>query len=72
MSPCIKCANLDMKAREVMTNTGFPACKKSPSGVYVSIYREIDCKHYKEASPSVIEKRIEWRNKRETCKKNRR
>lgn len=71
MSPCIKCSNLDMKARETMTNLGFPACKKLPVGSYVSIYREIECKDYKEAKPGVIEKRIEWRSKRALCKKNR-
>lgn len=72
MSACIKCANLDMKARETMTNLGFPVCKKLPVGCYVSVYREIECKDYKEAKPEIVEKRIEWRAKRETCKKNRR
>lgn len=69
--PCIQCANLDMKARETMTNLGFPRCKKLPPESYVSVYREIDCQHYRKAEGGVIEKRMEWRNKREARQKNR-
>lgn len=68
---CIKCLNLDLKSDERMTKQGFGRCKKYPSYCYTSVYREIDCKHYRDAKPEIIEKRIEWRIKRETCKKNR-
>lgn len=70
--PCIQCANLDLKSDERMAKEGFSRCKKFSPECYVSVYREIECQHYRKAESGVIEKRIEWRNKREACKKNRR
>lgn len=69
-SPCIKCVNLDLKSDERMTKVGFGRCKKLPSHSYTSVYREIECKQFREAKAEIVEKRIEWRNKREACKKN--
>lgn len=70
-SPCIKCVNLDLKSDERMTKVGFARCKKFPTYCYTSVHHEIECEHYKEAKPEIVEKRIEWRAKREACKKNR-
>jgi len=71
-TPCIKCVNLDLKADEKMTCQGFARCKKFPPECYQSVYRDIECKHYRQATEEVIEKRMEWRNERETRQKNRR
>lgn len=69
MTECIKCQNLDLKADERMTKLGFGRCKKKPTYEFVSVKRDIKCKDYREEKPEVIEKRIDWRNKRDNNKK---
>lgn len=68
MTECIKCQNLDLKVDERMTKVGFSRCKKLPAFEFVSIKRDIHCSDYKEDEPEVIEKRIDWRNKRDNKK----
>jgi hypothetical protein len=69
MTECIKCKNLDLKANEQMSKVGFSRCKKKPAYEFVSIKRDIQCDDYRKDKPEVIEKRIEWRNKREGGRK---
>jgi hypothetical protein len=65
VTECIKCQNLDLHANEGMVKNGFSRCKKRANWEFVSIQRDIQCADYKEAKPEIVEKRIEWRNRRD-------
>ncbi|HWT40946.1 MAG TPA: hypothetical protein VN081_06835 [Dongiaceae bacterium] len=62
---CLECSKLDLRKQPKHAAAGVGKCEHEQlAGTFVSIAHRRDCKSFEKAADDVIEKRMEWWNKK--------